>query len=135
MDSSALRIHVYDTLIATGHAPQLDHAERQQLGAMQIGKTLVPHPATGQVWMAGPFAAAPTPYKVIGSATWYANCAWDMLGIPMITGERVRIETRCAHCAEPMMLEASPDEPPSCDDALVHFLIPARRWYEDIGFT
>ena len=135
MDSRALRIHIYDTLVATGRAPQLTDAERQQLAALQIGKTLLPHPVTGQVWMAGPFAAEPTPYKVIGSAGWYANCAWDMLGIPVITQERVRIETRCAHCAEPLSLEASPDEAPSYAAALVHFLIPARRWYEDIGFT
>jgi hypothetical protein len=135
MDPVTLRIHIYDTLIATGRPPELNTEERQQLAALKIGKTLVPHPQTGHVWMAGPFAAEPTPYKVIGSATWYANCAWDMLGIPIIIRAPVRVETRCAHCAEPMTLEASPDQPPRFDDAIVHFLVPARRWYDDIGFT
>jgi hypothetical protein len=136
MDSTSLRIHIYDTLVATGRPPQLSSEQRQQAAAMNIGKTLLSHPQTGQVWMAGPFAAEPTQYKVIGTATWYANCAWDMLGIPVITQERVRIETHCAHCTEPMILEASPDEPPSSfGDAVVHFLLPARKWYEDIGFT
>jgi hypothetical protein len=135
VDSTALRIHIYDTLVATGRPPQLSSAERQQLASLKIGKTLLPHPQTGQVWMAGPFAAQPTQYKVTGTATWYANCAWDMLGIPVITQERVRIETRCAHCTEPMILDAAPDEPPSLGDAVVHFLVPARKWYDDIGFT
>ncbi|HEX6066925.1 MAG TPA: organomercurial lyase [Longimicrobiales bacterium] len=135
MDSAALRIHIYNTLVASGRPPHLNREERQQVAAMKIGKTLIPHPQTGQVWMAGPFAAEPTQYKVTGTATWYANCAWDMLGIPLITQERVRIETQCAHCAEPMVLDASPDTPPASSNAIVHFLVPARKWYDDIGFT
>ena len=135
MDSTALRIHIYHTLVATGRPPQLDSEPRRQLAEMKIGKTLLPHPRTGQVWMAGPFAAEPTAYKVVGTATWYANCAWDMLGIPVITREPVRIETRCAHCAEPMALDAAPDTAPAAGNAVVHFLIPAREWYQDIGFT
>ncbi len=135
MDTTALRIRIYDTLLATGRPPRLGNEERQQLATMKVGKTLVPHPQTGQVWMAGPFAAEPTPYKVTGAVTWYANCAWDMLGIPFIAKERVRIVTRCAHCPEAMVLEASPAEPPSFEDAVVHFLVPARKWYDDIGFT
>jgi hypothetical protein len=135
MDSTALRIHIYNTIVASGRPPRLSDAERQQLAAMKIGKTLIPHPQTGQVWMAGPFAAEQTQYKVIGSATWYANCAWDMLGIPVITKERVRVETHCAHCAESMVLEASPEAPPAAGSAVVHFLLPARKWYDDIGFT
>ena len=135
MDSTALRIHIYNSIVASGRPPHLGNEERQQLAAMNIGKTLIPHPQTGQVWMAGPFAAEPTQYKAIGSAIWYANCAWDMLGIPLIVQERVRIETHCAHCAEPMVLEVSPDAPPAACTAVVHFLVPARKWYDDIGFT
>jgi hypothetical protein len=135
VDSVALRIGIYNELVATGRPPQLNNDECQQLAAMKIGKTLIPHPQTGQVWMAGPFAAEPTRYKIIGSATWYANCAWDMLGVPIITKERVRIETSCAHCGEEMIMDASPDAPPRYDDAVVHFLVPARKWYDDIGFT
>ena len=135
MDPAALRIHIYDTLVASGRPHRLNDAERAQIAAMKIGKTLIPHPQTGQVWMAGPFAAEPTQYKVSGRATWYANCAWDMLGIPFITRERVRIETHCTHCTEPMVMEVSPEKVPSFEDAVVHFLVPARKWYDDIGFT
>ena len=33
------------------------------------------------VWMAHPFSAVPTEYRVeIGERSWFANCVWDALG-------------------------------------------------------
>ena len=86
--------------------------------------------------MAGPFAAAESPYRVVGSnVRWWANCAWDMFGVAMIANEKVRIDTSCADCRAPMTLHADPARPPSDDGVVVHFLVPARHWYEDIAFT
>lgn len=102
---------------------------------LKIGKTVLPQPKTGEIWMAGPFASAESPYRVTGrGTTWWANCAWDMLGIAMIASEPVRIDTHCTDCLSPMTLRADPARAPSLD-AVVHFLVPARRWYDDIGFT
>jgi len=85
--------------------------------------------------MAGPFSAAETPYKVSSkSVTWFANCAWDMFGIPFVAEEEVRIETHCMDCGEPVTIETGPTTPPA-EEGFVHFLLPAARWYEDIGFT
>jgi hypothetical protein len=57
-----------------------------------------------------------------------------MLGIPMIANEWVSIETSCTDCGEPIRVSADADSAPG-DDLVVHFLVPARRWYDDIGFT
>lgn len=144
-DARALRIGVYDHILSTGLPPSLRQLAgdydatpadvKQWLADLKIGKTILTHPQTGEIWMAGPFASEETPYAVSGSrTTWWANCAWDMLGIAMIAEEAVRIETRCTDCGEPMALEASPDRPPD-SSAVVHFLVPARQWYADIGFT
>ncbi len=85
--------------------------------------------------MAGPFSAAPTQYRVIGkSASWWANCAWDMFGVAMLVGETVTIDTRCTDCGDPWTLIARSGTP-STDEGIVHFLLPAREWYQDIGFT
>lgn len=85
--------------------------------------------------MAGPFASEESPYRVSGKrTTWYANCAWDMLGIAMIAHEWVSIDATCTDCGEPLRFSADPDSP-SPEDFVVHFLVPARRWYDDIGFT
>ena len=143
--NDGIRIFVYDRLLACGLPPTCaeigshfgwsEHEARAKLGGMSIGKTILTHPATGEIWMAGPFAAGKTQYRVVGEhTTWWANCAWDMFGIAVIAGEEVRIETRCTDCGDPWTLSASPVEP-TTDDGLVHFLLPAREWYKDIGFT
>jgi hypothetical protein len=60
--------------------------------------------------MAGPFAAQPTPYRVVaGTRAWWANCAWDMLGIAAMVGEPVDIDARCTDCDEPMPLHVAPN--------------------------
>ena len=85
--------------------------------------------------MAGPFSAVPTSYRVrAGRRMWWANCAWDMLGIAALVGEPVEIEAQCTDCGQPMPMHIDLREELDID-AVVHFLVPARRWYDDIGFT
>lgn len=140
-----MRIFVCEHLLANGYPPRtpiiarrfgVDVADvKRMLAGMKIGKTVHVHPVTGEVWMAGPFASSETNYAVIGSAKWFANCAWDMLGIPIIANEPTRIETKCVHCDDALVFTGYPDRPPEIDDAVVHFLVPARNWYDDLGFT
>jgi hypothetical protein len=88
--------------------------------------------------MAGPFASGPSAYRVIGSSVaWWANCAWDMLGIAVIADETVRVETTCTDCGEAIELDVVPERGVVSDvpGMVVHFLLPARRWYDDIGYT
>src|SRR3954470_7194217 len=117
---TALRRFIYDHLLSCGLPPSSEQIgehfgvsvddARQAIGSLKIGKTVLPHPTTGEVWMAGPFASGPTPYRVIGrQTTWWANCAWDMLGIPMIAHEEVRIDASCIDCGEPLALRVGPD--------------------------
>jgi hypothetical protein len=143
--TTPLRVFVYDWILARGVPPTTAEIEvglggapgsaREALAALKIGKTILPDPRTGEIWMAGPFAAAPSPYRVIGSrASWWANCAWDMLGVAVLANETVRIEATCTDCGEPIAFHVEPSAGTS-ERALVHFLLPARRWYDDIGFT
>jgi hypothetical protein len=145
LDAVDLRVFVYDRLFARGLPPTAaeiaehwgidEGAAKRMLGALKIGKTLLAHPTTGEIWMAGPFASSPTPYRVVGShASWWANCAWDMLGIAALADEPVRIDASCTDCAAPVTIRADPLTGPR-DQGIVHFLLPARRWYDDIGFT
>src|SRR5688500_5820341 len=144
-DPRTLRIQIYERIITRGKAPTSGEMAnefgvspeeiRRALGELKIGKTLLVHPRTGEIWMAGPFSSVETPYRVVGSrAQWFANCAWDMLGVAMIADESVRIESRCTDCGAPMSVRADPRKAPA-EDGVVHFLVPARRWYDDIGFT
>jgi hypothetical protein len=145
IDSLALRVFVYDRLVESGLAPTSaeigerfgvtpDHA-RGALKALKIGKTVLVDPESSEIWMAGPFSARRTDYRLTdGKRTWWANCAWDMLGVPMILARKVWAHTRCTDCGAAMTIECDPSSPP-VEDAVVHFLVPARRWYDDIGFT
>lgn len=145
IDPVALRVFIYDELLDRGTPPTITgiashfgvapNAARDALAALRIGKTILVHPQTGEVWMAGPFAAAETPYRVSrGDRQWWANCAWDMFGVAVIVGAPVRVDTQCTDCGEPMTLVCDPDTPPN-EEGVVHFLVPARRWYENVGFT
>ena len=117
------------------HFGRSEREAKHAIAHLKIGKTVLPHPDTREVWMAGPFASAPTGYRVEGKrARYYANCAWDMLGIPFIANDWVNIATSCTDCGELIELSADAEVPPG-DDLIVHFLVPAHRWYDDIGFT
>jgi hypothetical protein len=91
--------------------------------------------ADGAIRMANPFSAVPTPHRVEAAGrAWYANCAWDAFGICAALHVDGRIETACADCGEPVVVEVGDGRPD--DAALVfHCLVPAARWWDDIGYT
>jgi hypothetical protein len=66
--------------------------------------------------------------------TYFANCAWDSLGIPAALHTDAEIEAVCAQTGEPIYLRVSGGEVDS-SDALAHFLVPFRDWYDDLTFT
>ncbi|MGH7619547.1 MAG: organomercurial lyase [Gemmatimonadaceae bacterium] len=139
-----IRIFIYDWVVAHGEPPctpdigahvgLTENEARTAIAGLNIGKAVLCHPITGEVWMAGPFAASETPYRVIGSrASWWANCAWDMLGIAAIVGQDVTIEASCADCAEPMRMSVKGGGVQG--NGLIHLLLPVRDWYRDIAYT
>ena len=145
MNAVALRIFVYDEILVRGRPPALsdiaahfavtEPTAKRAVADLRIGKTILADSRSGEIWMAGPFSAIETPYRVVsGNRTWWANCAWDMLGVVMIVNQRSTIYTNCTDCGSPMTIVGNPAVEPN-EDAVVHFLVPARHWYDDIGFT
>ena len=85
--------------------------------------------------MANPFSAAPTAYRVRADGRWwYANCAWDAIGICAALHVDGRIETSCPDCGEPIAVEVH-DARPDDESLCFHCLVPARAWWDDIVFT
>ncbi len=140
-----VRLHVYDRFVGSGGPPtpaetaaalgvvvaEVEAAYRR----LAEQRVLVLHPGTLHIWMAMPFSSAPTAFRVeAGGRAWWANCAWDALGIPAALGEDAAISSRCPDCEEPLRLEVADARPPEAS-WLVHFAVPASRWWEDIGFT
>ncbi|MGE5691289.1 MAG: organomercurial lyase [Pseudomonadota bacterium] len=89
----------------------------------------------GAIRMANPFSAVPTPHRVEAAGrSWHANCAWDAFGICAALGVDGRIETTCPDCGERIVVEVS-DRRPHDTSLVFHCLVPAARWWDDIGFT
>jgi len=102
---------------------------------------------TTTVRMANPFSGIPTDFKVYANGkTYYANCAWDMLGIPAAFHTDAVIEAVCTESNETVQLEvkhgniSAPVAVLGGGDAassglLVHFPLPFTQWYDDLVFT
>ena len=90
-------------------------------------------PGTDKVWMAHPFSGVETDFAVsIGKHRWFANCVWDGLSILALLGDG-NLDTHSPATGEPIQLTVSARK--VLGEALVHFLVPARRFWDDIGFT
>ena len=91
--------------------------------------------AESDLRMLNPFSVVPTTFRVhAGGRSWYANCAWDAFGICAALDVDGRIETRCPDCGDAIAVEVV-DGAPDDNSLLFHCLVPAPRWWDDIGFT
>ena len=89
------------------------------------------------VRMANPFSGVPTDFKVRANGkTYYANCAWDMLGIPAALHTDAVIEAVCAESndAQAVQIEIKNGRV-SDSNLLIHFPLPFSHWYDDLAFT
>lgn len=91
--------------------------------------------ATHRILMANPFSGVETPFKVYANGkTYFANCAWDSLGIPVALHADAQIEAECAQSGKRIPLTVS-GQTVQHDSGLVHFLVPFTSWYDDLPFT
>lgn len=141
----ALRRETYRLFVEMGRAPS--HAELADatgrpiddvvLGLRRLhdGHAVVLEPDTDGIRMANPFSAVPTPYRVEAAGRrWFANCAWDAIGVCAALHVDGRVETTCPDCGDPVTFGVR-DERPDDESLLFHCLVPANRWWDDIGFT
>jgi hypothetical protein len=85
--------------------------------------------------MAPPFSGVPTQHRVIaGGVSYFANCAWDALGIPAALQAEATVHSRCEQSLEPLEIDVTSAGPPP-SDWLFHGVVPAAHWWDDIVFT
>lgn len=140
-----VRVALLDFFIEHGRAPvaaeiawRLDSsapAVEESFRRLHEAHVLVLAPGSPYIWMANPMSALPTPYRVeCRGKTFWANCVWDALGIPAMLGDDGVVRCSCPDCAEELHLEVVSDELiPS--EQVVHYSVPARQWWDDIGYT
>jgi hypothetical protein len=141
----AVRLSVYRHFIDHAGAPS--HADlatqlkvsvssvQESLLRLETERALALTPSTNNIWMAHPFSAVPTAYPVqTATHTYWANCAWDALAIPALLGVDSETTTVCPDCAEPITLRVR-DKRLGHIEAVVHYVVPPRRFWENVGFT
>ena len=140
-----IRAFVYRHFAETTHPPPVDETaahfaltHEQTVSAYEElhGRhAFFLQPGTQDILMANPFSGVETPFKVYANnKTYFANCAWDSLGIPIVLGGEAEVEAACAQSDEPIRLSIT-DQQVQDSDALVHFLLPFKSWYNDLTFT
>lgn len=92
-------------------------------------------PGTHTVWLAHPFSSGTERFQAhSGGRSWDAICIWDALGILALLGVDGAVTGTCPDCDESLELQVSGGEMAPTDH-VVHFEVPAARWYEDIAYT
>ena len=120
-----LRRAIFESFAATGKPAEIPSDDLRSLAEQHV----VALDDDGKVWMAHPFAAHHDGTRVeSGGRTWWGNCAWDGFGIVAALGLAEATIT-----AQDISLRV--EHGAVTGDAVFHVLVPARRWWADIGFT
>lgn len=99
------------------------------------GRAFVLRSGTREILMAAPFAAHPSGFGVeVAGKHVEANCVWDALGVSAMTDSDVKITTVCPCCDAGLKLHVAGGVAGG-DESIVHFAVPAARWWDDIAFT
>jgi hypothetical protein len=140
-----LRVSIYRCLTATGRTPSTGElalelactvAEIERgLHELAEAHVIVLTPGSTAISMAHPFSGVPTAFRVhSGGVSYWANCAWDALGIAAVLERDTECLASCADCGESMDFSVRGGAPVDCS-GLVHLLVPAARFWDDIGYT
>ena len=68
------------------------------------------------------------------SLSYFANCAWDALGIIAALQRPATISSRREQSLESLRLEVGVEGPAS-SDWVFRCVVPAAQWWDDIVFT
>jgi hypothetical protein len=139
-----VRVALFDLFVELGRAPVPGEvATRASVTVEEVRasyerlhekRVIVLDPNSRDVWMANPFSAVPTPFRVrIGEQSWFGNCIWDGLGICAMLGGEGTVDAECPDCGEPLSLVVGDSQ--THGEGVAHFVVPAAHFWDDIGFT
>jgi DNA-binding transcriptional MocR family regulator len=149
MDSdfdTTVKLHIYRTLAETTKAPSAAEVARDlgvgasdveaAFGWLHAKRLLVPEPGDpGRIRMAPPFSGVETAFPVeVRGRRYYANCVWDAFGVAAALHEDAVIPASDGFSGEPVPLEVR-EHRPVPRECVIHFEVPAARWWHDIVYT
>jgi len=140
-----VKVAIYGHFAETGRRPEVvDVARRAGIDeagvvasfqSLRAQRLLLLENDGRSIRMAPPFSGVPTQHLVEADGIGYfANCAWDALGVPAALRKPGRVHSRCEESGEPLDLPVGLEGPES-SDWLFHCLVPAAKWWDDLVFT
>lgn len=140
-----VKLAIYHHFAETGRRPSPDDIASsvdadvdQVLKAyrnLRAERVLVLEDDGASIRMAPPFSGVPTQHRIeVEGKDYYANCAWDALGVVAALQKPGTVHSRCEQSGEPLHLSI-PLDGPEPSDWYFHCLVPAAEWWQDIVFT
>lgn len=140
-----VKVAVYKLTADSGSIPSIESvaqkveaeppAVKEAYARLRASRLLLLESDGVTIRMAPPFSGIPTQHRVtVDGIEYYANCAWDALGIPAALHRPGLVHSRCEQSLEPLRLSVGLDGPePS--SWLFHCLVPAAKWWDNLVFT
>ena len=141
-----VKLTIYQTIAETTRPPTVDAAAasmgqaradvQDAFDKLASQRLLVLEPGDRtRIRMAPPFSGIETPFLVqVKGKSYYANCAWDALGVAVAMHQDGDVVANCANSGEllPIHVRRGQVLPVDC---LAHFAVPAALWWQDIIYT
>jgi len=143
---TTVKLHIYRTIAETTKAPSAAEVARDlgvsgpeveaAFGRLYGRRLLVLEPGDPtRIRMAPPFSGIETAFPVeVRGRRYYANCVWDALGVAAALQEDAVIPAADGFSGAPITLEVR-DGRPVPQECVIHFAVPAARWWHDIVYT
>ncbi len=143
---TTVKLQIYNTIVETTEtptAPEVASALGSEIAEVEEAfqnlskkRLLLLEPEDpNKIRMAPPFSGIKTIHRVkIGKKSYFANCAWDALGIAAAMQMDADIESLCQDCGEKLTFQVKNNRPVSKRCA-IHFAVPAAKWWDDIIYT
>jgi hypothetical protein len=143
---TTVKLKIYETIAETTKPPtsgdvarnlsvRVDEVE-SAFARLHAKRLLVPEPGDpSRIRMAPPFSGVQTPFlAIVDVKSYYANCVWDGLGIIAALHDDGSVKASDGHTGEPMTIEVKHGQPVP-QQCVIHFAVPAAKWWEDIIYT
>jgi Alkylmercury lyase len=140
----SVREAIYESIVKRGVAPSThDIADTCAIPEPRVrgivreladAHVIVLRPGSTDLWAAPPFSAVTSGFMVRArEGSWFAPCAWDAFGIPAALQADAEIEAACAETGEPIPCGVRGGR--ESGTAVIHLLVPAAHFWDDIIYT
>lgn len=143
---TSVKLHIYETIarttrmptsidVALGIGSSMAEVEQAFLRLYEKRLLVLEPGSTSRIRMAPPFSGIETQHRVkVEDKIYFANCAWDAFGISAALKHDAYIESTCADCDQALKFQIDNGKPLPVE-AVIHFAVPAARWWQDIIYT